>query len=69
MTEFTLGTLSVGVPFGVHAVHLRDDLCEQGYAKVQTDWHIAQRRITITFTTKRESAFKVNTFSSLTLPT
>ena len=26
MTEFTLDTLSVGVPFGVHAVHLRDDL-------------------------------------------
>ena len=26
MTEFTLDTLSVGAPFGVHAVHLRDDL-------------------------------------------
>ena len=28
--------------------------------KSQTDWHIAQRRITITFTTKRESALNVN---------
>ena len=26
MTEFTLDTLSVGVPFGVHAVHFCDDL-------------------------------------------
>ena len=36
MTEFTLETLSVGVPFGVHAVHLRDDFRDELRFRVGT---------------------------------